>query len=227
MAISSPAFEVKSPSAHEPSNVRGKTRAKCAIKAPRSKKCDSHRKVESRRKLTHAARILFAEKGYHQTQIEDITALAGVGNGTFYRHFEDKLDCFAAFAGEISHEITEIVRWHAPESEEFEETLTSMVKVSGDYTLANPGVLRAAFSDIRVFDHEQKLKLNESKRWWIKLINQWKDEGHISTEIDTFCAVQFLNGVMTQHDLLLTLDPKKRVVITKSITHLLVRALRP
>ena len=67
------------------------------------------RKLESRRKLMEAARKLFAERGYHETRPQDISKAAGVGHGTFYLHFEDKLDCFLAFTDEAADEFHEFV----------------------------------------------------------------------------------------------------------------------
>ena len=40
--------------------------------------------------ILSAARTLFSEKGYEQTPVEEICALAGVAKGTFFYHFESK-----------------------------------------------------------------------------------------------------------------------------------------
>ncbi|MFB8004175.1 TetR/AcrR family transcriptional regulator [Nocardia sp. NPDC056000] len=40
--------------------------------------------------LVQAAATVFAERGYHPTRVSDIAEQAGVGQGTFYRHFSDK-----------------------------------------------------------------------------------------------------------------------------------------
>lgn len=43
-----------------------------------------------------AAERVFARHGYHATKISDIVAEAGVGQGTFYRHFDSKRSMFLA-----------------------------------------------------------------------------------------------------------------------------------
>lgn len=57
---------------------------------------DLDRKEKTCQELIRAAIELFAEKGYHASLISDIVTRAGVGQGTFYRHFETKRDLFDA-----------------------------------------------------------------------------------------------------------------------------------
>jgi len=42
-----------------------------------------------------------AENGYEGTRVSDIVALSGVSRSAFYKHFDDKLDCFLATVDEI------------------------------------------------------------------------------------------------------------------------------
>lgn len=46
----------------------------------------------TRARLTEAAFALFEEQGFHETTVEDITARAGTGRTTFFRHFPAKED---------------------------------------------------------------------------------------------------------------------------------------
>lgn len=48
------------------------------------------RAVETRQKIIDAAVELFAEKGYAETGLNDLTARAGVTTGAFYYHFTSK-----------------------------------------------------------------------------------------------------------------------------------------
>lgn len=51
---------------------------------------DAARKERTRGRLLDAAARVFARKGYHATLVSDIVAEANVGQGTFYRNFENK-----------------------------------------------------------------------------------------------------------------------------------------
>ncbi|MFH2008499.1 MAG: TetR/AcrR family transcriptional regulator [bacterium] len=51
---------------------------------------NTERREKTRQALILAAGTVFARKGYHATLISDIVAEIGVGQGTFYRSFENK-----------------------------------------------------------------------------------------------------------------------------------------
>ena len=52
------------------------------------------RRARTRIELLKAARQIFAQRGYHDASIAEITELADVGVGTFYLHFRDKDEIF-------------------------------------------------------------------------------------------------------------------------------------
>lgn len=58
------------------------------------------RKAETRDIIMHAARRVFAEKGFHNAQISDIVREAGISTGSVYAHFRDKLDLFEQISRE-------------------------------------------------------------------------------------------------------------------------------
>src|SRR6266436_10142973 len=55
------------------------------------------RSAEIRERLFGAALKLFAEKGFVETTVEDITNAADVGKGTFFNHFPSKDHILLAF----------------------------------------------------------------------------------------------------------------------------------
>ncbi len=48
------------------------------------------RKAKTNRRLLEVARQLFSEKGIYWAKVEDITELADLGKGTFYKYFDSK-----------------------------------------------------------------------------------------------------------------------------------------
>src|SRR6478752_5914676 len=53
--------------------------------------------TESRRDLILAAMIrVVGSKGYRETSVADVIEEAGTSRTTFYKHFEDKHECFLA-----------------------------------------------------------------------------------------------------------------------------------
>lgn len=60
---------------------------------------DEARRERTRNGLVEAGNEVMSLKGYHRTLISDIVEAAGVGQGTFYRHFESKRALFEEMFG--------------------------------------------------------------------------------------------------------------------------------
>jgi AcrR family transcriptional regulator len=58
------------------------------------------RRVQTRDRLYRAALELFAQRGFLETTVEDITEAADVGKGTFFNYFPTKEHILAEFGGE-------------------------------------------------------------------------------------------------------------------------------
>lgn len=57
----------------------------------------------TRQRLMDAAEEIFGTKGFYQTSVTDITAKAGVAQGTFYLYFPSKNEIFKALLEHLSH----------------------------------------------------------------------------------------------------------------------------
>jgi AcrR family transcriptional regulator len=66
---------------------------------PRGSRRERHR-TETRDRLYSAALALFAERGFLETTVEDITEAADVGKGTFFNYFPTKEHILAEFGGQ-------------------------------------------------------------------------------------------------------------------------------
>src|SRR6476469_7852282 len=52
---------------------------------------------------------IVAEKGYEATTVADLVQLSGVSRSAFYRHFEDKQECFLTAAEALIEPTVEIM----------------------------------------------------------------------------------------------------------------------
>ena len=59
--------------------------------------------------ILKAAETLFAQKGYHQTSIEEIADLAEVSTGSVYLYFKSKEDLLITMMQEIGHQLRKLL----------------------------------------------------------------------------------------------------------------------
>lgn len=189
----------------------------------------SRRKLESRRKLMAASRKLFVERGYHDTRPQDISKEAGVGHGTFYLHFEDKLDCFLAFTEEAADELHEFVVQHHAVAGSLEEGIHELLTAVFEYSDENPGVLGAALTDISVLstgDTGRKMPVDRWAEVWSELLEKWREAGEAAADLDTRMAGYLIVGAIKQggaYGYRRRLDRKRMI---DGMTKLFVRALK-
>ena len=60
---------------------------------------------QTKQKILLVAKNVFAQKGFHQVTVKDITDSAGLGYGTFYLYFKDKKEVFYALVEQVEDEL--------------------------------------------------------------------------------------------------------------------------
>ncbi|HLH75222.1 MAG TPA: TetR/AcrR family transcriptional regulator [Candidatus Binataceae bacterium] len=58
-----------------------------------------------RAQVLRHAKVIFARKGYHQTNVSDIISRARIARGTFYLYFENKRDLFQELLDQVLNEL--------------------------------------------------------------------------------------------------------------------------
>jgi len=190
----------------------------------------SKRRMESRRRILAAARALFVEKGYHGTRPQDISKAAGVGHGTFYLHFADKLECFLAFAEEASAELSAFIEEHTAEQDDPEDALCESLKAIFEYSDANPGVLAAALTDISVLattDGEVKLPTDRWAEQWRDTVCGWQDEGVLKTDLDPLFAGYVILGIIRQSGVYAYRTNADQNAMARDLARVILRTLIP
>jgi AcrR family transcriptional regulator len=88
---------------------------------------DEARKSRTREKLLDAATAVFLRDGFHATLISDIVAEAGVGQGTFYRHFQSKREVFEALVERL---VSRLLVEFQPMSDKLPDTFEEYIEAS-------------------------------------------------------------------------------------------------
>ncbi|MDQ7798247.1 MAG: TetR/AcrR family transcriptional regulator [Candidatus Edwardsbacteria bacterium] len=67
-------------------------------------------RLARRTEILHAARVIFAEKGLHETTLDEIAEKAELAKGTLYGYFENKEDLFFSVLEETIHNLEKVIK---------------------------------------------------------------------------------------------------------------------
>jgi AcrR family transcriptional regulator len=152
---------------------------------PAGNRRERHR-VQTRDRLYRAALELFAERGFLETTVEDITEAADVGKGTFFNYFPTKEHILAEFGGERTAAVERAL-------EKAKSTKGSVLDVIGELAIdaagqsdLNAPLLRAIFAahascaPVRAELHKRKLF---SRRMLAEMFRTGQERGEIRDDM--------------------------------------------
>ena len=114
--------------------------------APASQAASSRRErrsAENRERLFRAALQKFAEKGFAETTVEDITEAADLGKGTFFNYFPSKDHILMAFGQMQIGKLEAFVASVRGTRQPMEEILHALVARMTEEPIRNPAIVRA------------------------------------------------------------------------------------
>jgi AcrR family transcriptional regulator len=101
------------------------------------------RSAEIRERLFRSALELFAQKGFAETTVGDITEAADVGKGTFFNYFPSKDHILLAFSDMQLGKLEEAVAGLRASPQPFRDFLETLITRMTEEPLRNPGMVRA------------------------------------------------------------------------------------
>jgi AcrR family transcriptional regulator len=101
------------------------------------------RSAEIRERLFRSALKLFAQKGFAETTVGDITEAADVGKGTFFNYFPSKDHILLAFSDMQLGKLEEAVAGLRGSPRPFRDFLETLITRMTEEPLRNPGMIRA------------------------------------------------------------------------------------
>jgi len=100
-----------------------------------------------RERLFAAMVATVAEKGYEATTVADLVELSGVSRSAFYRHFEDKQECFLTAAAALIEPTLEIME-QAERAESGEGRTEQALEAFLKLVAAQPGASKMCFVEV-------------------------------------------------------------------------------
>lgn len=99
------------------------------------------RNEDSRQQVLDAVLVLFRERGYFATSIQDISRESAVSVGSIYHHFGDKEGIARALYQSLSDEMSSRISWISAREGTVHDQCRAIVKALFDLTEAEPLVM--------------------------------------------------------------------------------------
>lgn len=158
-----------------------------------------------KQELADAAFDVFAERGYHATRVADITAHLGVGQSTFYKHFDNKRDVIDHVLGERLAAVMQVLAEEnaAGAADTLEDYVTQVhrITVALFETLArDPRALKVMLFEVSTVDHELEQRwqdvLDIGKTIVIEYYANGIAKGYFRQDIDVDASSDAVLGIL-------------------------------
>lgn len=149
------------------------------------------------RKLSDAGMRVFAERGYHESRVDDIVRAARTSHGTFYLYFANKEDLLRALAADCAAELerlAEEIGPIGPDADGFSNLRGFLARFLTTYR--RYGVVIRAWMEDQVSDREvDRLGVRAFTRIATALAARM-DESGAAQAVDTTTSVAALMGLL-------------------------------
>ena len=155
----------------------------------------TRKRARTRVELLRAARQVFAQRGYHEASIAEITELADVGVGTFYLHFRDKDEIFTTMLADGMRELRDRVQAEAEQAAP-ERAFSTAIRAIFRYAYAERELFQIALSGERRLSATLK-----AQSYMIDGFTQAFDRIQSWGQLDGFdvpLLARFITGIITQ-----------------------------
>lgn len=149
-----------------------------------------------------AAKKLFSQNGYYQTQIADIHREAGVARGTIYQYFKNKDDIFETLLEKLYSDWEKLLLTGDIKSNDYMEVFRFRVKQSFEFFFKDPEycnlLLRVALGSGQNFDRIVE-RFNEKLVHLIKSnLREAVNIGRVRKDVNLDLATNLLGGALSR-----------------------------
>jgi len=144
------------------------------------------RAAETRLRLFRCAMELFAERGFSNVTVEDITEAADVGKGTFFNYFESKDSVLGVMAeiqlGKVAEAFAEAAAGKRPIRAVLHRAFLSLAEEPG----RNPNLARTLISFFVANEQVRAIvegRLSEGRGWIAQIVAAGQERGEIRAHL--------------------------------------------
>lgn len=170
---------------------------------------------ETKGRIIKSAIKLFANKGFHETKVEDIAVESGVAKGTIYLYFKSKEEIMESSLDFIFSET--INSYNVPDNLDFYESIKMIVENNFRFISENMDFYKMLFKGIYNVNIENRAKRKECKHKIFssvlssieKIISKGINEGKIKRDVSVKdLSLIFVNTIVSS--LMVIVDSKVR-----------------
>ncbi|OEF97158.1 TetR/AcrR family transcriptional regulator [Desulfuribacillus alkaliarsenatis] len=152
--------------------------------------------------ILQAGKELFSEKGFKDTSVSDITKAVGIGVGSLYKYYSSKEQLFAEIFFAEGDSLKRSIFDKLDLDDEPVKVSKQIVQEIFTGVRSNP-ILMEWYNLDTFIKINKKLDLDEtgkehhdfSYRFFIDLIEMWKDKGKIRKDFDSNLILAFFNSL--------------------------------
>lgn len=188
----------------------------------------ARRKANTNKRLLEVARKLFSEKGIYWAKVEDITELADLGKGTFYKYFDSKETIIRVLLEQGLEELLAEIKASALRASSEAQFLSHVIGARVDFFLRYPDYL-LLFHQIRGLMQIQLDAAQELRNIYDKHVRQLAHvvrplvgpNTKVSAKDLAIAIAAYTSGLLTYHVLFEGIEGvrRKRNTIVHSINH--------
>ncbi|WP_039658215.1 TetR/AcrR family transcriptional regulator [Clostridium tyrobutyricum] len=160
--------------------------------------------MNKKESIFNAGRKLFLSKGFKNTNVSDITKLAGLGVGTFYNYYSSKEELFFEEFIEESNKHKKYIMEHIDLDQD--PVKVAMNLISENVSAMKSNQILAEWNNHELTAELEKYYSEENKKngdtfynFYIGILKKWKREGKIRSDIDDDIIVE-LFGILEYVD---------------------------
>ncbi|TSB45978.1 TetR/AcrR family transcriptional regulator [Alkalicoccobacillus porphyridii] len=160
------------------------------------------RKKEKYNQILNAAVHVFAENGYHKSQVSKIAKAANVADGTIYLYFKNKEDILISLFREKLGELVGKFHTSLEHISNAEEAIHSICHIHFSELEANPAFAYVTQIELRQSNMEMRVEIGQAVKPYIQLLEntivKGIEAGQFRKELDPKLIRLLLFGAMDE-----------------------------
>jgi AcrR family transcriptional regulator len=189
------------------------------------------RRLETRERIFSAALALFAERGFMETTVEDITEAADVGKGTFFNYFPTKEHVLATYGAERLATVERALQEARKGKQPVMEVLRELAAGVAGQAAESPALVRAiyaAHASCTAVRDELQGRMHTARRLLGQIFRLAQERGEVRQDLSPAVLGRLIQTVFHGVMCSWSLNPSGTLRATaEEVWDLLVPSLRP